>query len=96
MKNNNKKNINKKKVLFIVLLCVNIAFFLIRFVTTVLSLSSSFWVSLYNLIYSQLTVTALSVVIYCSIDLVEAVKKIANQKETSDTALPDEKKEDHE
>lgn len=87
------KNKNKKKVLFVVLLCVNIVFFVFKWISLmpcdpILALS--------GVIYSQLIVSSLSVGIYCFIDLVDAVKKIANQKETSDTASPDVKKEDHE
>lgn len=95
MKNNNKnkKSINKKKVLFIVLLCVNVVFFVFSLLT---SMPCDPFLVLPNVIYSQLIVSSLSVVIYCSIDLVDAVKKIANQKETNNTTLPEEKKEDHE
>lgn len=87
------KNKNKKKALFIVLLCVNVVFFVFRWLTL---MPCDPFLELAGVIYSQLIVSSLSVGIYCFIDLVDAVKKIANQKETSDTALPDEKKEDHE
>lgn len=92
MKNRNKSK-NKKEALFIVLLCVNVIFFIFNWFTL---MPSDPFLVLSSVIYSQLLVSCLSVVIYYVIDLAESARKIANQKETNNTTLPEEKKEENE
>ena len=82
----------KKDVKFNILLCANIASLIIGYFVLAFN-DVSWW---YIVLGVQCAFTFSSVFIYYFIELVNAVKKIANQKEASNTLLPEPEKKENE
>lgn len=81
----------KKDVKFIILLCANIIFLFVCYFW--LTSHVHYWLVALTL---QCVFTFSSVFIYYFIELVNAVKKIANQKEVNNTTSPDSEKKENE
>lgn len=81
----------KKNIKFIVLLCVNIAFFISCLITLILH--GGYFFDYWHIEFIlQCFFTLGSVAVYYLIDLAQSVKKLANQKDLNSCHLSDSEK----